>query len=399
MFKKCFPIIVLLFSFNYISVVFSQDDPDSLKNKSEMLLSEDSLKVIEVTIERTKPIDQEDSIQTKGLKIIAYPYAFYTPETNLAFGVGSLLYFRLSPSPNVNLSKIQAAGYYTINNQYFFNVKPSIYFSGKAGLYLEADFNFGEEFRYFYGIGNNTPEIEDAEYKMNYWGLTAELAAEDLIVGSSKQGLIYEYSNSSIIDKLNNPNLIDSEINGIEGGQVGGLGLSLTFDNRDNIFYTSCGYFLKLTGTFYRLPFGSDYSYDKYMIDYRKFWTIYDSHVLALQVYSNFTLGEPPFYKLPQVGGSYRMRGFIEGRYMDKQYFLTQFEYRKIVYWRIGIALSYSYGNVFDKFENLRLKDFKHTWGAGLRFVFDKEEKINIRVDLGFAEGTTGVYFALDEAF
>ena len=93
------------------------------------------------------------------------------------------------------------------------------------------------------------------------------------------------------------------------------------------------------------------------------------------------------------------MRGFIEGRYMDKQYFLTQFEYRKIVYWRIGIVLSYSYGNVSDKLVNFRLKDFKHTLGTGLRFVFDKEEKINIRVDVGFAEGTTGVYFSLDEAF
>ena len=290
MIKNYYTNILLLLLFSFAPAVFSQDDPDSIKTLKDVSISKDTLESIELIIERTKPINNEDSIETKGLKIIAYPYAFYTPETNLAFGVGSLLYFRLSTSPNVNLSKIQVAGYYTINDQYFFNAKPSIYFSGKAGLYLEADFNFGEEFRYFYGIGNSTPKIEDAEYQMNFWGVTAELAAEDLILGDSKQGLIYEYSNSTITDKLNNPNLVDGEINGIEGGQVGGLGLSLTFDHRDNIFYSSSGYFLKLSGTFYRLPFGSDYSFDKYLVDYRKFWTVYDSHVLAMQVYSNLTI-------------------------------------------------------------------------------------------------------------
>ena len=87
---------------------------------------------------------------------------------------------------------------------------------------------------------------------------------------------------------------------------LSGLGFSLTFNHRDNILYSSSGYFLKLSCTFYRLSCGSDYSFDKYMIDYRNFWTIYDSHLLAFHVYSNLTLGGSPFYKSPQVGARSR---------------------------------------------------------------------------------------------
>jgi len=38
--------------------------------------------------------------------------------------------------------------------------------------------------------------------------------------------------------------------------------------------------------------------------------------------------------------------------------------------------------------------------GAGLRFLFNKEEKVNLRMDIGIGQnGNTGIYFGLEEAF
>jgi hypothetical protein len=45
------------------------------------------------------------------------------------------------------------------------------------------------------------------------------------------------------------------------------------------------------------------------------------------------------------------------------------------------------------------LKRFKPTYGIGLRYLFSKEEKINLRVDLGFGQDTNGIYFGIEEAF
>jgi hypothetical protein len=42
----------------------------------------------------------------------------------------------------------------------------------------------------------------------------------------------------------------------------------------------------------------------------------------------------------------------------------------------------------------------KYSVGAGLRFLFNKEEKVNLRMDIGFgSDGNRGVYFGIEEAF
>ena len=38
--------------------------------------------------------------------------------------------------------------------------------------------------------------------------------------------------------------------------------------------------------------------------------------------------------------------------------------------------------------------------GAGLRFRFNEEQKVNLRMDLGFGnDGNMGIYFGIEEAF
>ena len=39
---------------------------------------------------------ERDTVIANKIGWMAYPYAFYTPETELAFGAGSLVYFRTS---------------------------------------------------------------------------------------------------------------------------------------------------------------------------------------------------------------------------------------------------------------------------------------------------------------
>jgi hypothetical protein len=42
----------------------------------------------------------------------------------------------------------------------------------------------------------------------------------------------------------------------------------------------------------------------------------------------------------------------------------------------------------------------KFSYGAGLRFLFNEKEGVNLRMDIGITrEGETGVYFGIGEAF
>jgi hypothetical protein len=126
--------------------------------------------------------------------------------------------------------------------------------------------------------------------------------------------------------------------------------------------------------------------------------------VIALQAYGNFVFGDAPFYALSALGGPYRMRGYFQGRYRDKHLVVAQAEYRRLVWWRVGITLFGGLGDVFgsetsDSTSDRGIRNLKWSLGGGLRFRFNQAEKVNLRGDLGFGRDTKGVYFQLEEAF
>jgi outer membrane protein assembly factor BamA len=369
--------------------IYSQENKDTVKM---------SPIGIGVSISESDANKKLDSLNQKNFGLIAYPFAFYSPETQLAFGAGGMVYFRLGILKDIRLSKVSLSAYYTTNKQYNFSIAPKLYFPGVKQVYLDGSINFAQEEGKFFGAGNNTYETDSSSFKSHIFHLNAEITGL-VLFKSIHTGLIYDYTNNRVIDNINNPFLNNTNTRGLGESRAGGLGAGLLMDTRDNISFPESGSYAKFNMVFYRKFFGSSFIFDKFTIDLRHFWMPIKSHILAFQYLSEFTNGDVPFYSLPAIGGSSNMRGYYEGRYRDKQYITTQAEYRKILFWRLGVAAFYSVGQVSDKIGNFRLNDFKHTYGAGLRFVFDKKEKINLRVDLGVANGKTGVYFNLDEAF
>ena len=341
----------------------------------------------------------KDTTDSKNFSIIGYPYVYYSPETQLAFGAGGIILFRTAQDKNLKPSKVILAGSYTTSKDYNLNFGPEMYFPGIKNTFFTGRLKLSKTTGKFYGIGNNTGEITNPGYVMQMFSLNAEISSIGLLFKNIQSGIIYEYSNNHMLDKKDNPFFNADTILGENGGRVGGLGISITFDNRDNIFYPSSGNYLKIEGVFYRKFAGSEYSFDKYILNYRQFWEFIENNFLALQLYSHFSLGNPPFFRLPALGGSYRMRGYYEGRYRDRQYITSQIEYRKIIWWRFGLNLFVSLGDVSDKLSAFRLKDLKKSYGFGIRFVFDETEKVNLRVDFGFTKNSSGIYFALEEAF
>lgn len=376
----------------------AQNEPDS----SKININKDTVKSKTINLKPNQGI--EDALDTTTFKVneikfIGYPYLFYTPETQLAFGIGGMVYFRTALQPAQKPSKITVGGYYTTNSQYLISIKPRIYFPGIKRTYLESDFYYSYDVLKFYGLGNSTAESDTIDYKSSTFGIYVETQQRGFLFKPLQIGFVYDYLKMSMEDKMNNPNLNDSTIKGTDGGKVGGLGLSWSFDYRDNISYPSQGGLYKLTAIFYGRSFGGEFTYNRYRFDFRQYVAPILDHILAFQLYTDLNAGESPFFSMPALGGSNRMRGFFEGRYRDKNYITGQIEYRKIIFWRIGVAAFYSAGDVFSNFSNLKFSQVKQAYGFGLRFVFDEKEKINLRADFGISKEGTGVYFSMDEAF
>ena len=373
----------MLFSGN----IFSQNK-DTTRSESER---------IGVAFSRSQADNRTDSSKSY-FGILGYPYAFYSPETQLAFGAGGMVYFSTSPREKINLSKITISAYYTTNRQYNFSISPRLFFPGISKVYLEAGIIFSKSLLEFYGLGNNTPETDSSNYISKDFEMYAQISHFG-IFNFAQTGMVYEFAKHNMTDKKSNPYLFSPNITGIDGGIIAGLGLAFLIDKRDNNSYPSSGYYTNLSAIFFRKPFGSQFTFDKYKMDLRGYWMPFDTHIFAAQFFSQFSKGNIPFFSLPGIGGSRLMRGYYEGRYRDKNYFAFQAEYRKIFFWRIGAAAFYSIGEVSPNMASFKMKGIRHTYGGGIRFVFDEKERVNLRADIGIAEGKTGIYFSLEEAF
>jgi outer membrane protein assembly factor BamA len=328
----------------------------------------------------------------------AFPYAYYTPETELAIGAGGILTFYTGQDSVLLPSKVGASAYYSTRKQYKVSLDPEVYLH-RNEMFMSLYADLGEAVNKFYGIGNETPDMGLEDYQMFYWGVKAEFQRKTELLKVTRAGLLYEYHREQVTDKKANPALLSDTVTGSTGGAISGLGYTALVDSRDHIFFPNTGGRYAVEIMVYPDWLGSDFNYNVTTVDLRQFRQLSPDHVLAFQVYGQFAGGNVPFYRLPALGGQNRMRGYFYGRYVDNYYVTGQAEYRQYFWNRLGFVVFGGLGDVGHGARDFALKDFKISAGAGLRLKFNEEEKVNLRVDLGIGRDINGVYFGLEEAF
>ena len=173
----------------------------------------------------------------------------------------------------------------------------------------------------------------------------------------------------------------------------------MVWDSRDGIFFPTSGFYGQAKWLSFGAWLGSDFDYNRVEVDLRWYKSLKPNHILATQVFSKATTSGTPFYEMPALGGQRIMRGYYEGRYRDELFLAGQVEYRFPIKGRLGAVGFAGLGDVAPDFPGFEMRDVKTTLGGGLRFAFNKDEKVNLRMDIGFGRSTNGVYFGLEEAF
>jgi outer membrane protein assembly factor BamA len=118
--------------------------------------------------------------------------------------------------------------------------------------------------------------------------------------------------------------------------------------------------------------------------------------VLAFAAEVSDSSGDLPFWALPTLGGSYRLRGFLANRWTDEAAWFAVSEYRfailprgcqiteRVRIERIGLALFYELGDVASGVRELKLSSPQDTFGVGLRI--NLERAAVFRFDVGFSD-------------
>ena len=170
------------------------------------------------------------------------------------------------------------------------------------------------------------------------------------------------------------------------------FGFALLKDTRNNQLNAVTGLYFKFLVQKYH---GKTLNYSKVLLDGRKYFH-WGNTVLALKnkfVYSNGPVLDPALF-----GGDETARGFYLGRYRPQYFNTFQAENRFVIYRRWGLAI---FGGLsYLNYNNLKSPLVLVNGGAGLRFIMDRKEKINLRLDLAFgSHKNNGFYIAFGESF
>jgi outer membrane protein assembly factor BamA len=341
---------------------------------------------------------QKDSLPKK-YHVLVLPVLARSIETNWSFGgVGSLTFHIGKKDSLVRTSNLQGLILYSLRQQFITAFNGTIYFPGEKYI-LSHQFSFSLFPDKFWGLGKIAPDSNEESYKFKQFYIY--LHGQRSFGSHLYLGLLYEYQRLLTVE-YKAGGLFDKEnVPGRNGYHVSGLGLSITYDTRNNAFSPDKGAFLQGYFNHFDPVLGSDFSYTNYVIDLRKFIRTYKKQVLAMQAYVFLNSGVVPLRSLASFGGANSMRGYYAGRYRDRNQVVLQTEYRAPLFWRLGAVVFGGIGNVGKRSNDLNFTELKYSYGGGLRVALNKTEKLNLRLDYGIGKGpkSEGFYFQLGEAF
>jgi len=333
----------------------------------------------------------------KRQSLIFLPVVFYTPETRWAGGGLLNYFFTLSDDAQKNKpSTLMPSVIYTQNHQVTAELILNLFFP-KDAYRLNGYLSFNRFPDKFYGIGNNTSAKNEENYLPQFFRVRVKIQKK--VADGLYAGLSYEYENSRLTDFTGDGLLAKDDIPGSRGGTVSGIGAVITSDSRDRIFAPATGRYYRFSVQMFRSAWASDYRFTRYAFDLRNYFSPFSSHVLALRVQAVTNKGQTPFRQMPLLGGQFLMRGIYQGRFRDKNMITVQSEYRLPLRKRFGLTGFLSAGEVAPQIDRFALKEFKYSYGMGLRFMLNPKEGVNLRMDFGFSKDDSGIYLSIGEAF
>ena len=378
--KKLFTLFIFLFSFQ---AVFAQLNflPGFIR---KMYLRSDTSRKPGFVLLPALSSSPETGLEIGGAALLS----FYTDTTDRKTDVSSVFgYATLTTKGQLKLSL--NTNYWTPQNKIHYVASIS---------YYNFPFNF-------YGVGNNThlanvDLVHEKRYKFNlesdfYLGSNLYLG---YVVGAFKYYYQFDRNRHGV---LNSDPLVQDK----RGGAAVYAGPSLIFDTRDNNTYSTRGIvFNAYCNVMHGAFINNGYEGAFFNMEYSEFFSFTKQLVLGVDVQEQSLIGgASPFYLLPQMGSDEMMRGYYEGRYRDRNYLAGQTELRYRINKRFGLAGFVGTGEVFHS--DFSLDQLKPNYGGGLRYFFDPQKGLSMRLDYGVGQKPagekreSGFYIALGQAF
>ena len=353
---------------------------------------------VEELDEELAAVAAPDTVETPDGSTVILPVIGYTPDTSVMLGAVAIRFFYLDePGPEARPSTFSPTFIYTLNSQIMVFMGTDLNWDGgrsHAGIFPNY-MKFPDQ---YYGIGRDVSLDDEEDYTPEQINL--ELKYDREVLGHLRPGLYYRIQRHRLAEVDPDGVLAGDSVLGVDNSTVSLPGISLAWDTRDNLWSPSRGLWMQVNARTSSGSFGSDFSFNQIIADFRGYLTLGKNSVLAAQLLGTGLDGDPAFFSLPVLGGEDGLRGYRGGLYRDKTRALGRIEYRRDrMVGRFGGVLFAGIGDVAPDVGRLTLAGNLWSAGFGVRYLWDEAEKLKIRLDFGWGNGDSGFYLTLGEAF
>lgn len=327
-----------------------------------------------------------DTTKHKRIKVLPVPAFGYSPETKTYVGAVALFTIDLYNDSATRTSNFKLEFNYTWNKQVIAEAGWN-YFFREEQWFTKGLLHYSKFPDRYYGTGSDTKQVDELLYSSNrFIGDVHVLKkiARHLFTGPGVKVISF----SNVTPSAQYPELANNTSTSI--------GYSAVYDSRSNILNPKSGWYLNINPsyTFYQQE------YTKLIADARYYTTWKDRYTFATRFYNEYNFGNPPFFDYAQIGGDALVRGYYKGRFRDKKITTLQTELRGILIWRTGLAVFGGLTSLYDNISDAQLAAIKYNYGAGIRFLIDRKEDINLRLDYALGtDGNSGFYISFGSSF
>jgi len=348
---------------------------------------------------------QDSLFDESSRTFLILPLVINNPTFKTGFGVMPMYFFKFDKEDSLSPpSMATIVGLYSTNKSYVFLPSAKLYWNedkNRANVIVgpvrtNNDFVYeqegGEDIRLVY---SELRRFVMLEYSRKIIG--------DFYLGALYLGTQTSYKFDQGTDEQNEFTKEFFEENGIHDNFVSSLGLNISFDNRDYVYYPTKGFMFSIRPKFFTDWLGSDNDYIDTDFSAAYFIPLAERSILGFSLAGGFATGDVPFDGYQTYGTRNNLRGYPGGKYRGKNMVALQTEYRRNIYNRWGAVAFAGTGSVWGNEDNGE-ETFERTWlpslGIGARYMVSYEKRINIRLDYAIGvDGNQGLYFGIMEAF
>jgi outer membrane protein assembly factor BamA len=333
--------------------------------------------------------------QTRSTSLRVLPVIGSAPETGFLGGATAIRVSTLAGDTVTRASTEQVYAAYTAKHQFRAFASTDRWSSGNRWG-VSAQLEYQRFPQPFYGIGIDAPKNAEEWYEAR--SLIASAIGRRKLARAAYAQLGLRFSNTMIRDADEGGVIESGDVVGARGGIVSQVIGGAAWDSRDNVFAPAAGTFAQATAAYSGRELAADYRFARYTADARRYRRL-GRGVLAGQAYVEATSGSAPFDQLSLVGSSSVMRGYVRGRFRDRDLASAQLEYRTPVVGRFGVAAFAGAGTVAPTFSKLASTTVLPSYGVGARWLLLPKQGTTVRVDYGVGRSASGLYIAFNEAF